>query len=81
MKYTLETINNIISEFEKLSILANQYINRDDKYNNSKTRINYDTMTIEERVNTACNCHPEYNWEYVDSIENMIEWTNNNNNK
>lgn len=38
-----------------------------------------DYGTIEEEINTACHCHPEYEWVPRGSVKELVDWINQQN--
>lgn len=77
MKYTVENITQLTEQFSQLNQDIAEYVNRgyDPKsYSWTPARINYETNEIEHKVNTACNCHPEYNWETYSSLAEFVDW-------
>jgi len=77
MKYTHENITELLTNYGELTEQVKRYVNReyDPKfYNQTPARINFETHTIEQEVNTACNCHPEYEWQEVSGFQEFLEW-------
>ena len=75
MQYTKNQIERLISKYETLLETVDDYIR--EKYPNTRrgdSRIRGNE--IQEYVNTACHCHPEYEWEYRGSVEDFSEWIN-----
>lgn len=66
-------IQEILNSHEKLIDLARQFI--DEKQPVRRTGdIRIENGWIEEYVNTACHCHPEYEWVERETIELFEEW-------
>ena len=79
MKYTKENVTELLNNIQTLNELANEFItatNKGSRY--SYAKINCEQHVIEQEVNTACNCHPEYEWQACGTIEELVEWINNN---
>ncbi len=77
MKYTKENIIELLTHFRELNELAMEYVNDGydhKKYNWTDARVNYNCYTIDHKINTACNCHPEYEWQDHSSIDKFVEW-------
>jgi hypothetical protein len=77
MKYTQENITELLTNFGKLQDEVNKFVNRERdsrKYTWSQARINYETFAIERKENTACNCHPEYEWVEFSTMHDFLEW-------
>lgn len=84
MKYTQENTQQTLNSFRELTKLADEYVNgpyNPKRYGVRPTRINIETGHIEKEVNTACHCHPEYEWRSVASFETFIAWVINKQNK
>lgn len=73
MKYTQENITELLRNFGELTSLVDKFCTKPG-YSWDDARINYETFTIEKKVNTACNCHPEYEWQYHATIGDFLEW-------
>lgn len=74
MKYTHEIANELLKNLQELDALASEFVKDITKYGGAPTRINSENGNIEHEINTACNCHPEYNWEVVANFESFIDW-------
>lgn len=66
MKYTHENIIELLTKFNELQEQVSKF--------ESGARINYETFTIQHEENTACNCHPEYEWVDFATIDQFLEW-------
>ncbi len=57
----------ILEQYRELHDLAESFTGkwnlRFDEYGN-----------IEDEVNTACHCHPEYEWQVIKTAEEFAEW-------
>ena len=77
MKYTNENIMELLKNYNELQKQVSAFVNNghDKKlYSWDPARINHDNYTIERKTNTACNCHPEYEWETFSTIDLFLEW-------
>jgi len=73
MKMTMKRAQVILSGYEPLKDLANQF--GDEKRKGMRTGpIRFDGELIEMEVNTACHCHPEYEWVPIGTLEELCEW-------
>lgn len=73
---TKNKIEAIIRRNEELEELVNQFVKQHSKGSRwGDSRIN--NQLIEQYVNTACHCHPEYEWMEVASLSEFIEWIEN----
>ncbi len=66
MKYTHENITELIENYSKLQEQVYKF--------EPGARINYETSTVQREENTACNCHPEYEWTDCATIQEFVEW-------
>jgi hypothetical protein len=77
MKFNLKNIKKLLTNMNELHGLAQKFVNdglNPERYGWEPARINYDDFCIDHKVNTACNCHPEYEWQTFASIEQFVEW-------
>jgi len=77
MKYTHENITELLKNYSELQEQVTAFVNRGydpKKYSWDRARINSDNFMIEREENTACNCHPEYDWVEYSTIEVFLEW-------
>ena len=77
MKYTHESITEILKNYSELQEQVAAFVNKgyDPKsYSWSRARLNHENFTVEREENTACNCHPEYEWVTYSTIESFLEW-------
>jgi len=73
MNITKNRVNTIINRYETLLQEVEYFINQQNQdWRSGKIRI--DNGNIEEYINTACNCHPEYEWVHRSTIDSFIEW-------
>lgn len=73
MKLTSKRAAVIINRYEKLEELAHQF-SREKHPNGRHGPIRISNEGIEEEINTACHCHPEYEWINVASLQEFGEW-------
>jgi len=74
-KNVLKQYSELRKQYSELRSLAEEFARSKDHTNN----IRFDEYgNIEEYVNTACNCHPEYYWEEFATFEEFGEWLDNN---
>ena len=73
MKMTKNKIEAILRRHDELMEWVDSFIseNNGSKYRDD-SRISYNI--IEEYVNTACGCHPEYEWIKVGTMDDFISW-------
>lgn len=70
---TSKRVGAIMKRYEDLMDLAKTFANERHKVGRrGEVRIGQDG--IEEHVNTACHCHPEYEWITRGSLEEFYEW-------
>jgi hypothetical protein len=74
MKLNEKRISAVLERHEQIMNLVEQFA----KSKTTKTfcgdiRIQYGS-SIEEYRNTACHCHPEYQWQQIGSMEEFYEW-------
>ncbi len=73
MKLTPSRIETIIRRHEQLTDLADSYVRHLDAGGRSG-EVRISNGAIEEHVNTACHCHPEYEWVHRASLEDFAAW-------
>lgn len=74
MKVTSTEAKEIISNYAELMSLAEKFAGSKSKSGRyHEIRID-ETGGIDEYVNTACNCHPEYTWEPFATAEEFGQW-------
>lgn len=67
MQMTSKKAAVILSRFNELKNLAEQFTGH--------WNIRFDEMgNIEREVNTACHCHPEYEWQVDKTAAEFGEW-------
>jgi hypothetical protein len=67
MKMTPKRVDVILARYNELLAYAQQAV---DGY---EVRFD-DSGNIEEYVNTACHCHPEYQWQHAMTKEKFLEF-------
>lgn len=72
MKYTLEKFNETFENYNELLELARQF-SRDEKEWDRTIRFD-EFGNIEQYVNTACHCHPEYEWKQLATVNEFYQW-------
>lgn len=73
MKITIKRAKAILDRYEQLKSSAKQFA--DEKRKGMRTGpVRFDGELIEMKVNTACHCHPEYEWIPIGSVEELCEW-------
>lgn len=73
MKITLPRAQTILNRYEQLKDLAERFA--DEKRKGMRQGpIRFDGELIEMEVNTACHCHPEYEWIPVGNLIELCEW-------
>jgi hypothetical protein len=73
MKLTPNKVSAILQRHEDLLSQVESFVR--EKHPNTRRgeiRINYGT--IEENVNTACHCHPEYEWVERATVDEFTQW-------
>lgn len=74
MKVTSTEAKEIVSKYTELKALVEQFASsKSGSGRCNEVRID-DNGDIEEYVNTACNCHPEYTWEPLATAQEFNEW-------
>lgn len=58
---------------EELQELAYRYVRNKFKEGRSGD-VRVEDGRIEEELNTACHCHPEYSWTYRGDLEDLANW-------
>ena len=74
MKMTSKRAATTISRYFDLKCKAEEFM-KERKGSHYYHDIRFDEVgNIEEWVNTACNCHPEYSWEHAAYANEFGEW-------
>lgn len=74
MKITQKRFEAILQRYSELESLAQQFANEKRQgMRRGPIRFN-DSGGIEMEVNTACHCHPEYEWTDIATKEDFCEW-------
>ena len=68
----------ILSRYQELNNLADQFACEKRKGMRKGPVRFADDGAIEMEVNTACHCHPEYEWVTVATAEEFSEWMKKN---
>lgn len=69
MNMTAKKAQVILARYQELRNLAEQFTGH--------WNIRFDDAgNIEHEVNTACHCHPEYEWQIDKTAEQFGEWLN-----
>ena len=78
MKMTPKRAAVILAHYNELHELARQFA--DEKRKGMRTGpVRFDDCgNIEMKVNTACHCHPEYEWVSIGDSEEFAEWLDKN---
>ena len=64
---TSKKASEVLVEYNELRQLAYNFTGKWD--------IRFDECgNIEGEVNTACHCHPEYEWQIISTAEQFAEW-------
>ena len=63
----------LVDSFYELTDLAGEYVRKHHPYNHGEIRIN-EYGSIESYENTACHCHPEYEWVHVANQPEFLAW-------
>jgi len=70
---TSNRVSAILQRHDQLLDLAKQFANETRAGGRSgEVRIDYEGVS--EHVNTACHCHPEYEWVLRGSMEEFQQW-------
>jgi hypothetical protein len=73
MKITIKRAQAILSRYEQLKDEAKRFAD-EKRQGMRKGPIRFDDELIEMEVNTACHCHPEYEWVPIGSLMELCEW-------
>ena len=73
MKLNAKRIDTILRRHDQLQDLAHSFV-REKDYPGRTGEVRIDSEGISENVNTACNCHPEYEWVARASLEEFAKW-------
>ena len=63
----------LVDAFYELTELAEQFVKSRHPTNDDEVRIN-EYGSIETWSNTACHCHPEYEWVHVAGQPEFLAW-------
>lgn len=74
MKMTAEEFEIIICKYNDLVSLANKFAIETGKIRKYESIRLDEYGNIEAEVNTACNCHPEYEWSVIATREEFLNW-------
>lgn len=66
-------IERTIRDFEYITELATSFVRSQNNPGRSGP-VRIDNGRIEEEINTACHCHPEYEWVDRGSVEDFSKW-------
>ena len=74
MKMTPSRMATILRRADQLNDLARDFA-RDIEPNGRHGEVRVtDNGQVEEHINTACHCHPEYEWVERGTVEQFTEW-------
>lgn len=72
-KTTIQKLERIAKQYEWLQERAWYYVRA--KFPNQRSgEVRIEDGRIQEEINTACHCHPEYEWQDRGSLEDLAEW-------
>jgi len=75
---TSKRIKPIINRYEELISLTEQFVQEKTK-SHFRDEVRIDGDEIQHEINTSCNCHPEYGWNTIGTIEELGKWINERN--
>lgn len=78
MKITARRLESILRRYDQLNDLALQFAKEVEPYGQFRTIRIESNGQVEEEVNTACNCHPEYEWVPRGTPEQFSAWLEKN---
>jgi hypothetical protein len=70
---TSKRVQPITDRYEELINLAELFVQEKTK-SRWRSSVRFDGNTIQEETNTSCNCHPEYEWKTVATVEEFGKW-------
>jgi hypothetical protein len=75
MNITPKRIEAIINRYHNLLDLVRTFVRETNPYQYGPYRFD-EVGNIECEVNTACHCHPEYEWRVIKTKDEFSEWLN-----
>jgi hypothetical protein len=73
MKLTANKVNAILQRHENLVYEVERFVQQKHP-NTRRGEVRISNGVIEEHVNTACHCHPEYEWVERATLDEFTEW-------
>lgn len=70
---TPNKVQAVLRRTEELISLLDDYV-REMFPNTRRGDVRIQNGMIEERVNTSCHCHPEYDWVDRSTVDAFYEW-------
>lgn len=73
MKLTPTKVHAILQRHENLIYEVEHFV-REKHPNTRRGEVRISNGVIEENVNTACHCHPEYEWVERATVDEFTGW-------
>lgn len=70
---TSKRVDAILKRYDDLDTLA-RYFAEERRQGGRSGEVRVSSSGVDEHVNTACHCHPEYEWVERGSLEEFKAW-------